>query len=808
MEPAALGMLVLHHCAHVNDTIVGSSDSPQGWQPHPDFLQILNRSATLIQIWYRYQKWRRKRRVELSKEASAEDFKRSIVMIKSELQNLANTAGSTIGGDVTADVEEAIRKRREERARAARLEVIKEMKEKRILNSSVETLVDAQHDAEAFEPSHPKLAGSSSPMLVPESNDTAGAVVGHFEERQQSYTSLDDLTVVEERSVSANDDPTAQRIDRILDYLKHVEDDDAKSAATMRGGASTTVMGDFAKDSYAPLSTSGTITGPNTTAVFDGVKAKIMGQQLEIEEKSRTLALLKKELKKLKEANKEQAIQYKKDLKSKLAMQRKEYETIIKRHLTFIDKLLAEKEDLSKKCEVLSEEVKTIEKQFKDKSRILEEQHVRDLKQQREMWQAAEKIKRDKWIQEKTKAIKDQTVKGLEPEIQRMLAQQKLQIRQMEEKFREELIREKGILIEQGQRQMETMRDRIVAERQRACEEEREFARQRYQKQLERDEMEFQQNKRKLVAEFEEQKHALIESMKQEKKADEMSHRKAVDDLKRQIEAEKDAKETALEEVRRKHLTELSNLREKLSIEKEEWQTHFMAKQEAEMRQREKLFKEKLIKERDAEIEMVIQRLESETSSTSSDATRRYRMEVEKLKAEMAEEVKQLRDQHSLALDKVLAAQTALAHSEEQRRELQKENMQVQHECLSKDNLIRQQKNELMRLKVDEQTLSNTIHLEFEEQLANKDAALRTLADQVAAHEEQLEIMSRKFRHEMDEVVNEKDEAMRLIDERVRKTVALKDEIISSLRTQVEDLSIRNTHLERLIEKQRQELLS
>lgn len=56
------------------------------------------------------------------------------------------------------------------------------------------------------------------------------------------------------------------------------------------------------------------------------------------------------------------------------------------------------------------------------KTKILDENHARDLRQQRELWAATEKIKRDKWIQEKTKAIKDQTVKGLEPEIQRMLA--------------------------------------------------------------------------------------------------------------------------------------------------------------------------------------------------------------------------------------------------------------------------------------------------------------------------------------------------------------------------------------------------
>ena len=46
------------------------------------------------------------------------------------------------------------------------------------------------------------------------------------------------------------------------------------------------------------------------------------------------------------------------------------------------------------------------------------------------------------------------------------------------------------MLNEDHHRQMEIMREKIVSERQKGCEEEREFARQRYQKQLERDELE------------------------------------------------------------------------------------------------------------------------------------------------------------------------------------------------------------------------------------------------------------------------------------------------------------------------------
>lgn len=56
--------------------------------------------------------------------------------------------------------------------------------------------------------------------------------------------------------------------------------------------------------------------------------------------------------------------------------------------------------------------------------------------------------------------------------------------------MREDFAKERVVMHEEQQRQLSALRDRIVGERQKACEEEREFARQRYQKQLERDEME------------------------------------------------------------------------------------------------------------------------------------------------------------------------------------------------------------------------------------------------------------------------------------------------------------------------------
>ncbi|KAJ1343841.1 hypothetical protein BSLG_001573 [Batrachochytrium salamandrivorans] len=557
------------------------------------------------------------------------------------------------------------------------------------------------------------------------------------------------------------DSVVSKRVGRILDLLKTVDDEDkvcSSSAVTCTPNPqSLKAISEFLNDQ--------TMSDPNlairnnpvehTVAIFDGVKSKIMSQQMEIEEKIRMIDLLKKELKKVRDSRTEQDMQQlsphnikpnltdyvfmitslQKSLKSQLSLQRKEYETIIKRHLAFIDKLLSEKEELSKKCEELAAEVKQMEKQFSNK-------------------------------------------------------QHKAQVSSIEERYREQLIKEKNMLAENHQRQMEDLRDRSVAERQKACEDEREFCRQRYLKQLERDEMEFQQQKRKICSEFDEQKHNLIESIKEERKLDEQSHRKSIEEIRQKNEEVRASKELALDESQKNTQGRLKTPRKNAS-RKGRMARSLYEKIEGEIRIKEKQFKEKLIKERDTELEMIIQRLESESNSNSSDATRKYRMDMERLKADTADEIKHLRDQHSMALDKVLAAQGTISQLEDHRRNLQKEILKTQHETCTKDAIIRQQKSELARLKVDEQTLMNTIRHEFNEQLDTKDKALHSINEQMRVLQEQTEILRRKYQQELNVVISDKEDTMVHIEERVKQALRQKDDTIKSLRSKQEDLALR-----------------
>ena len=101
----------------------------------------------------------------------------------------------------------------------------------------------------------------------------------------------------------------------------------------------------------------------------------------------------------------------------------------MKRHLEFADQLVKDKAELSARCEKLVEDLKLLERRYEQRVAEAEERAQRELKKQREGMAAAERIRRDAWMQEKSKEIKEMTVKGLQPEIERLLAKHKAEIR-------------------------------------------------------------------------------------------------------------------------------------------------------------------------------------------------------------------------------------------------------------------------------------------------------------------------------------------------------------------------------------------
>ncbi|PIO25440.1 hypothetical protein AB205_0211520 [Aquarana catesbeiana] len=101
------------------------------------------------------------------------------------------------------------------------------------------------------------------------------------------------------------------------------------------------------------------------------------------------------------------------------------------------------------------------------------------MKKLQELMTATEKVRREKWIDEKTKKIKEITVKGLEPEIQRLISKHKQEIRKLKALHEAELLQSDERAAMRYVRQAEELRQNVEQEKEELSQKERELAKQR-----------------------------------------------------------------------------------------------------------------------------------------------------------------------------------------------------------------------------------------------------------------------------------------------------------------------------------------
>merc|ERR1712066_974660 len=97
----------------------------------------------------------------------------------------------------------------------------------------------------------------------------------------------------------------------------------------------------------------------------------------------------------------------------------------LERHLQLVDRLLNDKAEPTKRCELFTDEMKAVERKFQLKIEEMDEQASKELARHKQNWISAEKLRREAWEKEKVKEIKEITIKGLEPEVERILSERR-----------------------------------------------------------------------------------------------------------------------------------------------------------------------------------------------------------------------------------------------------------------------------------------------------------------------------------------------------------------------------------------------
>ncbi|MED6264792.1 hypothetical protein CHARACLAT_018740 [Characodon lateralis] len=555
--------------------------------------------------------------------------------------------------------------------------------------------------------------------------------------------------------------------------------------------------------SQAVLSEEELLGVDHVSATAAEVSSSMMRIKLELEEKKRTVNMLQAALTQQRELTMRHVKQTEKELSRNFQLQKEQYEATIQRHLTFIDQLINDKKALSEHCEGVVSELKQVDQKYTKKIAHMQQQHemvwqilgplCEEIKKLKDLMSATEKIRREKWIDDKTKKIKEITIKGLEPEVQKLISKHKQELKKLRTLHEAELLQADERAAQRYVRQCEELRQQLETEKEEQCQRERELAKQRYEKQLQEEELSLQQQRRRLYKEVADEKERLAELAARQ--------RGELEELRRQLEensslagrALREEMDKSREEQERRHQMEMKILQERLDVEKQTWEENYKKKEEAWMLSRERELKEELRRERDKEIELAIWTLEEETSKDKEACERAADNRVKRLREKYDAELRELEHSERAEVEKV--------------QELRKQQVEAEGELIRLQAVLRQKEQEIQditqtkdKLAEERRSLAEVIRQEFADRLVMTEEENRRLKVEVS------EVRAR-LRLEVERITHEKEEELAEVHQRVKSAILKKEETVNNLRKQYEAALKRADHLEALWEQQRKQLL-
>ena len=523
------------------------------------------------------------------------------------------------------------------------------------------------------------------------------------------------------------------------------------------------------------------------------LQARVFATKLESDEKAKAVAMLRRALDEQRDLTLRLTSEQEKDAQQRLENQKAEYETTIQRHLGFIDQLIADKKELSDKVESLVTQHRATEKKLSDKVRLLEDNQRVDIKKQKDAIEAAEKIKRERWIAEKSNQIKEMTVKGLEPEIQNLIAKSKAEIKRLNAVHEAELLAADERASKRFVAQVEDLRAQLEEEKEAACARERDSAQKRFQKQVEQEEDAYQQQRRRLYAEVQEEKDRAAE-MSNKQRSTLSDERKVMEEEFNTKWAKFQAQHTLeIEGIQREHENSMRDIKLRIAVEKEQWLENQNQKQHTDLMAREREIRATLLNERNKEIELVISKLEEQSALQREENQATMDCRMKRLKDKYESQIADLEHVQN-------TTQSKLNVIKERVTDLEADNIRLRGHIKTVERQYEDLEKVSNQLKSERDKVEEVIRGEFSERLVHLEEENKNVKSELIGcktrHKLEIEKLGRNHNDEMSEVQN-----------RITSAFSKRDEVIKDLRDKSAAAAARADHLEALLIKQREQLL-
>ena len=486
-------------------------------------------------------------------------------------------------------------------------------------------------------------------------------------------------------------------------------------------------------------------------------------------------------------------IEIKTKMTKKLSAQKAKYEEILKRHQALMDGLIKEKESLARDCETLSKRAQVAREEATRREREVQEQAAQQIAQQRELAIAQERARQKKSFEQKIKEVKEATVRGLEPELQNLMARQKREIEAIKAEHEEALKQVRS----NAERRIDEERQRALDQVERDKQAEFEAMEQRLQRQIERE--------REVHKEEVERLMRKLKTMETEKVA--------------VVQVTRNENDQLLEETRERYKAELSAEKMRMAKEAEQFESRLRAAVEKAKQDTLATFQprqDEIRKEVEAgnkernekKLRAVIQRLEGDMNQQKKriieDCERKVtaaQNETKKVRALLESE----RQQHEAAVE-ALRKQIADEKSLSNRLELENDKLtqEVEHQRLLKTNLqkeLGEKETDLSQMRIDMSKREATAR---EMALSDLKEIRQQLEDARAENRKQRQ----DFQAEKKQLEEQHASELAAVSVKVKSLVESKDNTIQNLKEQLVAAQTRLTEIEKIFHQQKKTILA
>lgn len=515
-------------------------------------------------------------------------------------------------------------------------------------------------------------------------------------------------------------------------------------------------------------------------ALVRGVKSKVETLKSELEAARARIMSLERDREQLTGAAEMERNEQVRCATARVEALKAENEAAIRRHLDFIDRLLADKDELSRALALSATESKAIETRHEEKLRALQRDWSRELSSQRDAWQRGEKARRDEWTRSKTKEIKEMTVRGLEPEIQRLMQRHRADVADLEARHHAAMKQRQDEASLQHESYVRALRERMLHERQDELEAERMKGAARMREMSDAHDAAIARQ-RSVFAEKDRERtesHERAVRLLQEGHMEEME--KTRSDCESRIAKQESETRDAADAME-------ASMRETLDAERALLEQKLRAQMDARIAETEKALTEEYTKKATEEVAAVVARLEEDSAGAKTDFDARIAQREaelarrhEQMLMAASEKARRMQDRYETCQRELVTAEGRSGEAHLRLAELERQLEDSRRRCTEAERSaevaddgsasLRSQLDALQAVLADREAADSGFAREAElriEALTSEVARLRAVGESQAA----------RHRLEMEDV-----------DSRVRKLVAHKDDVIARLQAQMEDL--------------------